>query len=272
VTLQPPIGTAHVPNDIRTASSTVDPFAQPLFVTPAVPSAGEAADKSRSMDPRHPCDMPARETAIQRGARRSRYLLRRVGEELRVARMSIGMSARTLGRLVGISHSEVLRIERALAPHAPFETLAKMASVLGCELSLGIHAIGAPVRDKAHVALLTRFAARLGRLLRWRTEVPVTVPGDLRSADGMVEGTDFDAIVEAETRLDDLQAVERRLRAKQRDLGAKRAILLIGDTRHNRAVIAQVPDLNDRFPVGTRAALHALSRGGDPGGECLVVL
>jgi hypothetical protein len=91
-----------------------------------------------------------------------------------------------------------------------------MASVLGCELSLGIHAIGAPIRDKAHVALLARFAARLSRLLRWRTEVSVPLPGDLRSADGMIDGVDFDAIVEAETRLDDIQAVERRLRAKQR--------------------------------------------------------
>jgi hypothetical protein len=147
-----------------------------------------------------------------------------------------------------------------------------MASVLGCELSLGIHAIGAPIRDKAHVALLARFAARLSRLLRWRTEVSVPLPGDLRSADGMIDGVDFDAIVEAETRLDDIQAVERRLRAKQRDLGAKRAILLVADTRHNRAVIAQLPDLSERFPIGTRAALHALSRGEDPGGDCLVIV
>jgi hypothetical protein len=88
----------------------------------------------------------------------------------------------------------------------------------------------------------------------------------------MVAGTDFDAVVEAETRLDDVQAIERRLRGKQRDLGAKRAILLVADTRHNRAVIAQVPDLAERFPIGTRAALHALSRGEDPGGDCLVIL
>lgn len=103
-----------------------DGFVRPaLFVTPDVPSAGEATDKSGLIDHRQPVRMPARETAIQLGARRSRYLLRRAGEELRVARMSIGMSARTLGRSVGISHSEVLRIERALAPHARIETLAQ---------------------------------------------------------------------------------------------------------------------------------------------------
>ena len=76
----------------------------------------------------------------------------------------------------------------------------------------------------------------------------------------MARGPGFGAIVEAETRLDDVQAAERRLRAKQRDLGATRAILLVADTRHNRTVVAQVPQLRDavpdrssRVPRGARA-------------------
>jgi hypothetical protein len=60
------------------------------------------------------------------------------------------------------------------------------------------------------------------------------IPGDRRSVDGVALTADFDAIVEAETRLDDVQAAERRLRGKQRDLDTKRAILLVSDTRHNR--------------------------------------
>jgi hypothetical protein len=144
--------------------------------------------------------------------------------------------------------------------------------VLGAELSIGVHPIGAPVRDKAHLALLERFATRLGPAIRWRTEVAVPIPGDLRSADGVAATDEFDAMVEAETRLHDVQAVERRLRAKQRDLGATRAILLIGDTRHNRMVLDHVPDLRVQFPIGTRACLAALARDRDPGGDCLVIL
>jgi hypothetical protein len=147
-----------------------------------------------------------------------------------------------------------------------------MAAAVGHELSIRIFPATTAVRDAAHLALLARFAARLSKLIRWRTEVPVPLPGDLRSADGIADGPGFDAIVEAETRLHDVQAVERRLRAKQRDLGAKRAILLVADTRHNRAVIADVPDLAQRFPIGTRAAMLALGRGEDPGGDCLVIL
>ena len=216
--------------------------------------------------------MPTRESAIQRGRRRSRFLLRRVGEELRIARVGAGISTRRLGALVGISHTQVRRIEGALAPRVDLEVLAQAASVLGHELSVGIHPIASPVRDAGHLALLARFHARLHSSIRWRVEVPMPIPGDLRSADGVIDSSRVDAIVEAETRLDDLQAVERRIRAKQRDLGSTRAILLVADSRHNRAVIRSVRDLKDQFPIATRVCLAALGRGDDPGGDCLIVL
>jgi hypothetical protein len=98
------------------------------------------------------------------------------------------------------------------------------------------------------------------------------IVGDRRSADAVIEGADLTAIVEAETRLGDVQALERGISAKQRDLQVARVILLAADTRHNRHVIASVPELTRRFPVGTRACLAALTRGRDPGGDCLLVL
>ena len=187
-------------------------------------------------------------------------------------RLAAGLSTRQLGAMAGISHTQVRRIESGVAPHVDLELLCRIASALGGELSAGVHPIGSPVRDKAHVALLERFAARLGPTITWQTEVPIPLPGDLRSADGVAGGQDFDAIVEAETRLSDVQAAERRLRAKQRDLGTTRAILLVADTRHHRDVIAGIPELRRQFPVGTRACLAALRAGRDPGADCLVIL
>jgi transcriptional regulator with XRE-family HTH domain len=218
--------------------------------------------------------MPTWDTRAQRGAQRGQALLRRVGDELHMARLAAGLSSRAVGALAGISHVQVIRIERGQAPHVDIETLGKLAGVVGHELSLRIHPIGPPVRDKGHVALLERFAARLGPIVTWRTEVPIPLPGDLRNADGVATVTtnDFDAIVEAETRLHDVQETERKLRAKQRDLGTTRAILLVADTRHNRRVIAAVPDLQRQFPVGTRSCLAALKAGRDPGADCLVIL
>lgn len=199
-------------------------------------------------------------------------LLRRSGEELRAARAVTGMSTRRVAARTGISHTQVLRIERGLAPRVDIDIIARLAAVLGCELSIGIHPVGAPVRDSAHIALLGRFAVRLAPSITWLTEVPMPIPGDLRSADGVARATDFDAIVEAETRLDDVQAAERRLRGKQRDLDTRRAILLVADTRHNRTVIDQVPELRRQFPIDTRHCLAALGRGLDPGGDGLVIL
>jgi hypothetical protein len=100
--------------------------------------------------------------------------------------------------------------------------------------------------------------------------MPIT--GDHRSGDALVEGGDFDALVEAETHLHDIQALERSIAGKQRDLGASRVVLLVSDTRHNRDVIRNVAELRRRFPIGTRACLAALGRGRDPGGDALVIL
>lgn len=98
------------------------------------------------------------------------------------------------------------------------------------------------------------------------------LPGDLRSADVVIDGPLVDEMVEAETRLDDLQALERRVRLKQRDLAVRRVILLVADTRHNRAILAAHPELVARFPISTRACLAALRDGRDPGGDAIVVL
>jgi hypothetical protein len=146
------------------------------------------------------------------------------------------------------------------------------AAALGLDLHIGLFPSGSPVRDAAHLALIERLRQRVSKGLRWRTEVPMPLPGDLRSADVVIDGPSVDEMVEAETRLDDVQALERRVRLKQRDLAIRRVILLVADTRHNRAVLAAHPELAVRFPISTRACLAALRDGRDPGGDAIVLL
>jgi len=166
----------------------------------------------------------------------------------------------------------VARAERGDPAALSIELVARVAAVLGMDLAVSLHPAGDPVRDKGHLALLERLRTRIGPGSRWETEVAMPIAGDRRSADALISGPGFEVLVEAETHLDDIQALERAIAGKQRDLGVARVILLVADTRHNRAVTRQTIELGRRFGIGTRACLAALARDADPGGDCLAVL
>lgn len=191
---------------------------------------------------------------------------------MRIARLAAGLSQRAIGAIAGLSHSAIGRLERGELQRVTVDRIAVVAAGLGLALRIGLFPSGSPVRDAAHLALIERLRRRVSSLLRWRAEVPVPIPGDLRSADVLIDGPSVDEMVEAETRLNDLQALERRIRAKQRDLGVRRVILLVADTRHDRSVLAAHPEVVERFPVSTRACLAALRDGRDPGGDAIVLL
>lgn len=216
--------------------------------------------------------MPIYERPADRGYRRGRHLAGRMASELLAARRAAGISQRELGRHARLSHSRIGRIERGEPNQLTIELAAKLAAVLGLQFSASLYPDGNPVRDAAHVALLNRFRVRLAPGLRCRSEVPMPIEGDRRSADAVVDGPGLQVMVEAETRLEDVQALERRVSAKQRDLGIRRVILLVADTRHNRLVVRQTPTLTARFPGTTRACLGALTDGREPKADALVLL
>lgn len=236
------------------------------------PGALKARRRRRVIAPVHAPWMVIRETAATRGARRARLLRARLAQGLADVRQGSGLSVREVARQLGVSHDRILRAERGEPGTMTIDLLAGLAAVLGRELNVSIHPVGAPVRDKGHLALLARFRTRLNATLRWRTEVPVPITGDRRSADGTIDGADFDILVEVETHLYDVQEILRDAASKQRDLGMGRLILLLSDTRHNREVVRRLPELRDRFPVPPRACLAALRRGEDPGGDSLLLL
>lgn len=216
--------------------------------------------------------MAGSESVAAVGARRSRALRQRTAEDLRNARETGGLSVREVADKVGVSPHRIRRAERGDPGTLTIDLAARMAPVVGLRLATSLHLDGDSVRDQAQLALLERFRRRLDPALIWHAEVPVPIPGDLRAADGVVEGAFGAAVVEAETKLTDVQAIERRSSLKQRDLGAERLILLVADTPFNRKVLQLHVELQARFPIGTRRCLGSLARGADPGGDCLVVL
>jgi transcriptional regulator with XRE-family HTH domain len=196
----------------------------------------------------------------------------RLATDLEAARLAAGLSLRELARTLRVGHQTVARALRGDPGALTIDFAARLAAVLGHQLALGVHPDGDPVRDTAHLALTRRLRERLGPGVTWRSEVAIPIAGDRRSADGIIAGPGFEILVEAETRLGDVQALERSIAGKQRDLGVARVILLVADTRHNRHVCRSVDELRRRFPLGTRACLAALAQARDPGGDALVIL
>jgi len=204
---------------------------------------------------------------------RAARLVASLGEEMRQARRASGLSQRAVGASAGLSPSQVSRIERGGVPGVSLRHLARIAGVLGLELSARTFPGGAPIRDAAHAALLARLRDRLHPSLVWRTEVPVGASGDQRAWDATIRGHDFLVAVEAETRPRDLQALLRRINLKSRDSAVDAVLLVLTDSRANRElVLAFGEELRSSFPVPARAALLALAGGEDPGGNSVVRL
>jgi transcriptional regulator with XRE-family HTH domain len=215
----------------------------------------------------------ATERRADRGRRQARRRLATIGDELREARLSAGLSQRQLGASAGLSHTEIGRIEHATSPHVPFETLAVIGAILGLDVPLRAYPDGEPVRDAAQLALLGRLRELLPDSLTWQTEVPLQIPGDRRAWDAVIGGRGWRVPVDAETRLRDVQACSRKVALKRRDDRSDIVILLVADTRHNRRVLRLArADLAAEFPIRGSAALASLVRGETPPGSGIVLL
>jgi len=217
--------------------------------------------------------MASRERAIDIGAARARAVLGRIQAEARIARLNAGLGQDDVARALGLSRSQYSRIERGLSPDLSIDLAVRMFAVLGHELVIRPYPNGDAIRDAAHVALLDRLRARCHASIRWQTEVPLPLHGDLRAWDATAVCPAFRAGVEAETRLSDIQALERRLSLKQRDGQMDRLILLVLDSRSNRAVLRLHGDrIAQRFPIPGSRALELLAAAVDPGGDSLILL
>ena len=205
------------------------------------------------------------ESHASRGARRGRRMLLSLGEEFRASRLAAGLTLGEAANAVGISGAELSRVERGLAPWLDILTASKVGAVVGLDVSVRAFPGGNPLRDAAHSRMFAAFRDLLGPGLRLRAEVPVTDGPDSRGWDGFLDDRADVAAVELESRVSDGQALSRRLALKQRDGHVACLILVVLDTRSNRAALRLAgPVLESQFPGRDHDIRAALSNGRIP--------
>jgi transcriptional regulator with XRE-family HTH domain len=158
--------------------------------------------------------MGTRNGRTQRGRRRIEEDLLRVRADLGAARRAAGLSLEQVASMSHIAGSTAGRIESGFIRDPDLRILASLAATVGLELRLRAYPNGDPIRDAGQQRLIQRLRLRLHPDLSWRTEVPLPVEGDLRAWDAVVRTTSWRVAVEAETVLEDIQSVERRLALK----------------------------------------------------------
>lgn len=217
--------------------------------------------------------MSVRAGRTERARRRALVLVEHAGTDLRAARELSGLSLRQVREATGVSESALRRLELGRLQDITVARLAVAADAVGLNLALKLYPGSDPLRDAPHNALLERLHLRIHPSLGWQREVPLPADRDLRSWDVVIAHPPEWRPVEAETRLGDFQALDRRINLKMRDGGAEHVILLVADTRTNRAALGAAPEAwTAAFPTRTRAALAALGVGKLPEGSALIVL
>lgn len=202
--------------------------------------------------------MSSREDRAERARRNAARIRAQIGDDIRGARLDAGLSQAIAGSAADMSHAQFGRIERAALADLTFDQAGRAAAAVGLRLHARTYPDGDAVRDAAQLALLERFRARLPPGTRWRTEVPLPLPGDRRAWDGVAERNGRRAGCEAETRLRDVQALDRRLALKERDGDVDIVILILADTAANRrALDAHRQVLRARLPLDGRAILES---------------
>jgi hypothetical protein len=200
-------------------------------------------------------------------------LLDQVVREFHEARLGAGVSQGRIGRAINRSDAWVSWAESGTNASLSIVDAARLLACVGLVLSVRAYPAGRGIRDAAQLALIAHLKSLVQPRWDWRTEVPIPLPGDARAWDVVLLGAAVRIGIEAESRLRDIQALDRRVMLKLRDTGLDRVVILVAATRTNRTILREISDsVRSNYPIPSRQALDALVNGRDPGGNAIVVL
>jgi transcriptional regulator with XRE-family HTH domain len=217
--------------------------------------------------------MPGRLQSLAEADWLTRRQLLDAGRELRIARIAAGYRLRDVARRVGISASQISRIERGRHAAVTYAQVAALAAAVGLKLLVNFVPARRRILDQPQVRLFATLRQRANPAWAWSTEVPIPIAGDLRAADAVGRIPGCAIVVELINRFSNFQLQARAALLKGRDLHADRVLLVVRATATNREALREAgPALASSFPLGTRHVLRTLAEGRDPGGNGIVLL
>ncbi len=210
-----------------------------------------------------------RNRAVDRGRARGRELERRIGRELRLARVSHGYSQEEVARRAGVSQSTVSKVELGEA-RASVDVLARTAAACDHELAIKLFpAAASRLRDTPQLSLAEPIIREAHPVWHASTEVAA---GDGRAADLVLEHPVEVLHAEIESGIVDFQAQFRPAQAKRQVLADRfdrpvRLIIVVPDSHVVRRRLEGHADFIRRMlPASSREVWRAI-RSGTPLGR-----
>ena len=203
---------------------------------------------------------------------RSRELARRFGRELRIARVTAGLTQSRLAAITGFTQQHVSLAELG-DPHISLDARCRLAAGCGRDLGWKLYPTQTVrLRDSGQMQLAQVIVQRLHSTWSHRMEVPVTL-GDPRAADVVLYRGDEVVHIEIERALVDFQAQLRAAQLKRQALGARedrpiRLVIAVPDTSASRGRLAPFAELLRVSMPRTSRTIWAGLRSGEPlGGD-----
>lgn len=208
--------------------------------------------------------------------RRAREQSSTSGADVRLARISLAMSASQVGRRAGVSSSTVARVEQG-DPNVTITTICAVAEAVGLDLVLRTYPGRTPsLRDTGQLVLAEQLRSQAHT--SWQPAIELLIGQHRQAVDLVLFGPTEIWATEIERLLGDFQGQHRRADAKREALAAQhrrpvRLVMAVEDTRRNRAALdPHIAFIRASLPAGSREILGALRSGRPLGRDGLLWL
>lgn len=210
------------------------------------------------------------------GLEQAQRIGERFGSEVRIARVSAGLSQRELARRAGLTQAFVSQIERGRVIPA-VESMVRLATVLGLVLSLRLFpGEGLKLRDSGQLTVALAIRKEVHASCRVRLEEPIAYGNDRRAADMVLETPIELVMLEIERGIVDFQAQYRAAQLKRAALSERlgrpvRLVIAVLDTRRNRELLRPHQEMiKTALPLSSRQIWAAVRSGEPIGGDGLL--